>query len=57
MTASPRAPALGRLERDTVRLTVTLLEKRAAVSREVVISNQLAMVIAKHLRTLLEGPR
>lgn len=41
-------------ERDQIQLTATLLEKRAALARQVVISDQLALVIAKQLRRLLE---
>lgn len=53
MTAQ-RAPELGRTERDTIRLSIATLEKRAAISRQVVISDRLARSIAGHLRRLLD---
>ena len=53
--ASPRlAEQPGRLERDCIRLCIATLEKRARKGHRVEISDRLALVIAKHLRRLLE---
>lgn len=46
--------ALGRVERQTVKLSIATLEKRAAASGTVVISDRLARSIAGNLRRLLE---
>lgn len=58
MTARLGGPATGgRLERDTLQLTITLLEKRAKIGPRVEISDQLALVIARQLRRLLDQER
>lgn len=50
----PRDPPVGRLERDTLRLCVQILEKRAELGDRVVISRPFARVVARYLRRLIE---
>lgn len=54
MTAKPKLTDTQRDERDALRLTITTLEARAKASNTVVISAQLARLVARHLKRLLE---
>ena len=46
---------LGPLERQSIRLTIATLEKQAAASGKVVISDRLARAIAGWLKQLTQG--
>lgn len=54
MTARPKLTDAERDERAAIRLTITTLEARAKASSTVVISAQLARLVARHLKRLLE---
>lgn len=43
------------LDRDCIRMNVKTLEERAARKKRVVISDRMALLIARQLRRLLEG--
>lgn len=48
------APLLDPKDEASVRLSARILEERASQSKQVVISDQLAKSIARHLRRMLE---